>query len=382
MQVKMGHGGTLDPMATGVLILGVGSGTKSLNSFLECTKSYECVVLFGAATDSYDAVGKIVARKDYSHITKEIVEEALGKFRGRIMQKPPIFSALKVNGKKMYEYAREGKELPIEIVERPVEVKELEMVEWMDGETHGFGWPVEEAEKKEKEVVDKVLKLEDEGADTGLGAKRKREEGDDASGPVEQKGILPSPKRVKSSPEPTMSGALPGDNDNADSALKGESTQTAPQPTPTPCPAPACRLRMTVTSGFYVRSLAHDLGAAVGSLALMSSLVRSRQGDFTLGENVLDYDDLEKGEEVWGRQVEIALMDWESKAGERENAQRPSSEARAGPWKGGGSGGRSEEGQGKKRAVVKKSGTSSPKKRRRNSSSPESGAGDSLLLGP
>ena len=70
----MGHGGTLDPMATGVLILGVGNGTKALGSFLECTKSYETVVLFGAATDSYDSEGKIVARAAYDHVTREAVE--------------------------------------------------------------------------------------------------------------------------------------------------------------------------------------------------------------------------------------------------------------------------------------------------------------------
>ena len=114
-QVKMGHGGTLDPLATGVLILGIGSGTKSLPQFLGCTKSYECTVLFGKATDTYDTEGKVVARKGYEHITKDMVEQALAKFRGKIMQKPPIFSALKVNGKKLYEYAREGKEVPIEI---------------------------------------------------------------------------------------------------------------------------------------------------------------------------------------------------------------------------------------------------------------------------
>ena len=67
---------------------------------------------------------------------------------------------------------------------------------------------------------------------------------------------------------------------------------------------------MTVTSGFYVRSLAHDIGLAVGSAALMVSLVRTRQGDFELGKNVLEYEDLAKGEEVWGEKVEGMLSDW------------------------------------------------------------------------
>lgn len=75
---------------------------------------------------------------------------------------------------------------------------------------------------------------------------------------------------------------------------------------------------MTVTSGFYVRSLCHDLGAAVGSLGLMASLVRSRQGEFELGKNVLAYEDLEKGEDRWAPQVQQMLDNWTPKpAGDR-----------------------------------------------------------------
>ncbi|KAK3062176.1 pseudouridine synthase pus4, partial [Teratosphaeriaceae sp. CCFEE 6253] len=141
----MGHGGTLDPLATGVLILGVGAGTKALGSFLACTKSYEAVVLFGVGTDSYDTEGKVVARGAYAHVTREKVEGALGAFRGEIMQRPPIFSALRVQGKRLYEYAREGKEVPVEIQERPVTVGGVEVVEWMDGGGHGYKWPEREA---------------------------------------------------------------------------------------------------------------------------------------------------------------------------------------------------------------------------------------------
>jgi tRNA U55 pseudouridine synthase TruB len=76
---------------------------------------------------------------------------------------------------------------------------------------------------------------------------------------------------------------------------------------------PAAKLRMTVTSGFYVRSLCHDLGAAVGSAALMAELERTRQGDFEVGKNVLEYTDLKKGEKVWGPQVEAMLDEWYKK---------------------------------------------------------------------
>ncbi|KAK3686666.1 pseudouridine synthase pus4 [Vermiconidia calcicola] len=300
LQLKMGHGGTLDPMATGVLILGVGNGTKKLQDFLSCTKSYECVVLFGAATDTYDSVGKVVARKEYEHVTKEKVEAALGKFRGKVMQRPPIFSALRVQGKRLYEYAREGKEVPVEIQERPVEVQSLEMVEWMEGGTHQYHWPREEAEKETKEVVEKVLHLGDEG-----GPKRKRETDDANADEVVDAGAASSPKRSKTSLE---SAETQPNNEQADPT-------TSAQPQKTSCPAPACRLTMTVTSGFYVRTLCHDLGAALSTLGLMASLIRTRQGDFELGKNVLEYEDIDQGEGVWRPKVEEIIEQWQEREG-------------------------------------------------------------------
>jgi tRNA pseudouridine55 synthase len=317
-QVKMGHGGTLDPLATGVLILGIGSGTKSLSDFLGCTKSYEAVLLFGKATDTYDTEGKVVARKAYDHITKDMVEAALRQFRGKIMQKPPIFSALKVNGKKLYEYAREGKEVPIEIEERAVETESLEMVEWMEGGSHEYHWPEVEAEASEKELANKVLHLDGdktpepeaaksvEGEDAAAGEKRKRDE--TVGGGVQQEDA-PESKRTKAEGEPEASSALPENTSD---------TQPAAPAKRTPCPAPAVRLRMTVTSGFYVRSLCQDLGIAVGSLGTMASLVRSRQGEFELGKNVFEYGDLEKGEDHWVPQIQQMLENWTPKpAGER-----------------------------------------------------------------
>ncbi|TKA73395.1 hypothetical protein B0A55_04281 [Friedmanniomyces simplex] len=332
-QVKMGHGGTLDPLATGVLILGVGSGTKALNGFLTCTKSYETVVLFGTATDSYDTEGKVVARKPYAHITKEKVEQALEKFRGEIMQRPPIFSALRVQGKRLYEYAREGKEVPVEIQERPVTVEKLELVEWLDGGSHKSRWPEQEADRAVKGVVEKVLHFgnANEESTTQEGRtveKRKHEEDVDedgtGNGTVTDSQSPPSPKRSKSSPGPVASGALP-ETTTTEEALTNSTQPTseplasAPMPatfSTYPCPAPAVCLRMTVTSGFYVRSLAHDLGAAVGSLGIMADLVRTRQGDFELGKNVLEYAELADGEEVWAPRVSGMLKSWQGEEGD------------------------------------------------------------------
>lgn len=337
LKVKLGHGGTLDPMATGVLVVGVGKGTKLLGRFLECTKSYDCVVLFGAATDSYDAVGKVVSKAPYEHITKEMVEAALSKFRGTIMQKPSIFSALKVDGKKMYEYARAGGEIP-EVKAREVTVESLEMLEWLEPGTHEFTWPKEEVEPEEMKGAESLIKSVASGQEQAPAAddekRRKRSRTEDDDGPDATIIVSESaPKKLRLDEDTAMSGGLPVEESQTEGQDKKhtegeEANQLAtPQPSaetsakpansnPTSKPMPpAARLRMTVTSGFYVRSLCHDLGLAVGSLGLMSSLVRTRQGDYELGENVVEYDDFKKGELVWGPKVEMQL----EKSMEEEN---------------------------------------------------------------
>lgn len=371
----MGHGGTLDPMATGVLILGVGNGTKRLGNFLECTKSYETVVLFGAATDTYDGEGKVVARAAYSHVTREKVEEALNRFRGDIMQKPPVFSALRIQGKRLYEYARAGEEVPVEIQERPVTVDELEVLEWHEGGAHQWHWPTTEAATEEKRVAKKVLKLgerpgmRDDGDATDEeegGVKRKRDDDETVGGAVTDAGVAEKKVKVEQD-EAAVSGALPKVVSTPEPASIAEDASATADASAKakPCPAPAVRLRMTVTSGFYVRSLAHDLGAAVGSLGIMTSLVRTRQGDFALDRdppNVLEYHDLAKGEEVWGPKVEAMLKQWEAGAeGRAEERRRKEVE--------GGKVQRRREGGDWQGAPRRNGGQ--PQKRRRNSSSEE-----------
>ncbi|KAF7955644.1 hypothetical protein EAE96_004570 [Botrytis aclada] len=315
VQVKIGHGGTLDPLATGVLIAGVGKGTKELGNFLLCTKTYETTVLFGAATDTYDKDGKLLKRAPYEHITKEMVEKGLAKYRGKFMQLPPLFSALKMNGKPLYEYAREGKEIPKEIERRPVDVSELELLEWYEGGEHEWKAPTEEAGYAEVNVAAKLWKQERaEPASNGKEAEneraledfesRKRKMGDDQDDLVLEKPAKKAKEEVAEEKEDAMmSGGLSSDKTPVED-------QPIPSKEDTKKGPPAAKIRMTVSSGFYVRSLCHDLGADLGSAGLMTSLVRVRQGQFELGKNVLDYDDLEKGEEVWGPQVEKYLDEW------------------------------------------------------------------------
>ena len=316
LQVKIGHGGTLDPMATGVLILGVGKGTKQLQSFLECTKSYEAIVLFGAATDTYDNLGKVLKRASYEHIDKESVDKVLQQFRGKIMQRPPIYSALRMDGKRLYEYARDGKDIPREIEKRPVEVMELEMIEWLDGRNHNYNILEREAELESRNIAEKVLDLEDSAA-TAVDGKRPCE--GSLSSSMKRKRLLddlrdesvtnkkPTLSQQGTDPSTLMSGGLQIPND--DQPLSETSKSSSPKGSKaTLHRPPAVKLRMTVTSGFYVRSLAHDLGEAVVSLACMSALVRTRQGQFELGRNVLEYEDFEKGEDVWGPKIKSLIQ--------------------------------------------------------------------------
>ena len=329
-------------MATGVLIMGIGKGTKQLQGFLECTKSYEATILFGAATDTYDVLGKVLRRAEYRHVTKEGVEKVLARFRGNIMQRPPIYSALRMEGKRLYEYAREGKEVPREIQERPVKVEELEIIEWLDGGTHALRWPKEEAEVEAKELAEKVLKLDSavnipekavKKEVNGVKRKRELDDVDDISISLKR----PARENEEVDPQTLMSGALqspdeklPNPAESVHSAMADADSDTSSQQTSLPPDKgpPAVKLRMTVTSGFYVRSLSHDLGEAVGSLACMSELVRTRQGDFELGRNVMEYEELDKGEDVWGPQVEKLLEQWEGRNVKPDGNMSPTEDGR------------------------------------------------------
>lgn len=123
---QVGHTGTLDPFAEGVLPICIGKSTR-LIEYLNDDKEYLATVQFGKNTDSYDLDGEITQTFE-KRITREDLEKVLPCFRGEISQKPPIYSAIKVNGKKLYDYARQGE--TIEIKERQVTITKLELVEF------------------------------------------------------------------------------------------------------------------------------------------------------------------------------------------------------------------------------------------------------------
>ncbi|KAG9086198.1 hypothetical protein FRC06_003222 [Ceratobasidium sp. 370] len=219
---KLGQGGTLDPLADGVL---------------------------GCETDSYDSKGARVRLAPYAHLTRDDVEKVLDRFRGEIQQMPPIFSALKMDGKPLYEYARENKPLPRPIEARKCTVHELVLESWIPAATsladtigHQFRWPEKEINDEQREARKRVTEL-----------------------------VLKAEADAHSAEQPAVTNTL---------------RQATPPPTTTddasvPDP-PAFVLRMSVSSGTYVRSIVHDIGVALGSAAHVVTLTRTRQGKYGL----------------------------------------------------------------------------------------------------
>ena len=124
---RLGHGGTLDPEASGLLVVAIGRATKLLRYFLGSDKRYTATITFGSRTNTDDAAGETIATAPYDHITSEAVEQALEKFKGRIQQIPPAFSAIHVDGKRAYKLARKGK--TVEIPPRDVTIYSIQMLE-------------------------------------------------------------------------------------------------------------------------------------------------------------------------------------------------------------------------------------------------------------
>lgn len=128
---RIGHTGTLDPAASGVLPLCIGQATRLVENLQAGTKEYVAEAVFGFETDTGDAVGKVLSTGDAARLLPENVLEILPRFRGELSQTPPIFSALKKQGKKLYELAREGAdESEVEIPTRQVEISRLEMTQF------------------------------------------------------------------------------------------------------------------------------------------------------------------------------------------------------------------------------------------------------------
>ena len=129
-KLKVGHAGTLDPLATGLMILCTGKSTKQIESFQLGEKEYIATLKLGATTPSFDLETEEDSKADYSHVTKEQVKDVLKKFTGDIEQVPPIFSAVKVKGKRAFDYARNGEDVklrPKKIVIKEITVEKFDL---------------------------------------------------------------------------------------------------------------------------------------------------------------------------------------------------------------------------------------------------------------
>lgn len=125
---RVGHAGTLDPMATGVLPVCLGQGTRVVEFLLATAKTYRAQIELGVATDTYDASGRVTRRGDASGVDREQLESALASFLGIIQQTPPMYSAVKYKGQRLYQLARAGVE--VEPKSRPAQIYHLEIEDW------------------------------------------------------------------------------------------------------------------------------------------------------------------------------------------------------------------------------------------------------------
>lgn len=272
--IKVGHGGTLDPMARGVLIIGVGSGTKQLAHFLgNCTKTYEAKAMLGQSTTTGDSEGEVLTRTETEHVTVEKLQQAARKFTGKGKQTPPLFSALKVDGMPLYEYARKGLPLPRAIKARDAVVHEFTVSGPLNTESEYK--PLKLQTDLDGKTLASMLALNLTLNDSELIFSDDFMA--DESVPESEKVTLIRPRML-------------------------------PEDSPPRDKLPVFSLSTTVGLGTYIRSLISDLGRAVELSAHMVYLNRTKQAEYEVGKNtfqVLDF--LERDERLWGPVLKRAL---------------------------------------------------------------------------
>lgn len=251
-QIKVGHGGTLDPMATGVLVVGLNSGCKELGKYLTGSKSYIAEARFGEHYDTLDRTGKLLQRDEGWEEAVKGVPEIIPKFIGEVvMQVPPAFSAIHVNGKRAYEIAR----------------KESETGE--DNKSAGGPAAANDSESAN----------EDATANNDVA---------DANPPVTS--------------DVTSAAVQPQKEASFDIPARPVAIHSI---TYTPLFLPTFRLSVSCGGGCYIRSLIRDIAAEVGTLAHMTELERVKQGIFTTEMCLREWNDLEKIEQAITKAKEL-----------------------------------------------------------------------------
>lgn len=289
-KLKMGHGGTLDPLASGVLVIGVGAGTKKLGDYTNgSVKKYECVGLLGGSTTTGDSEGELLLKTEVDHITKQLLEETKERMLGTLDQTPPIFSALKMDGKRLYEYAREGLPLPRQIKTREVKIVDMDIKDDTLNKEHNYIFLKSEVDENGKTLAEQLANnptLNDHPVP--FSREWKKDHNDDKLLPLEMRIIKDS--------------KIYEDNEYR---------------------APLLHFDATVSSGTYIRSLLSDIGRAVGSSAYMVKLVRWKQAEWDLNKNVFEMDDfLKYGEEIWAPVLEKVLKSKNGDVNVREEMEK------------------------------------------------------------
>jgi tRNA pseudouridine55 synthase len=274
-KLKMGHGGTLDPLASGVLVIGVGSGTKKLGDYTNgSVKKYECVGLLGGSTTTGDSEGELLLKTEINHVTRELLDKARARMIGKLDQTPPIFSALKMDGKRLYEYAREGLALPRQIKSREVEIFDLDIKDDTLSNKHDYVFLKSEVDESGKSLADQL-----------------------ANNPTLNDHTVPFSKswlaKNKNDKELPLPMRIIKDSD----VYENDEYR-----------APLLHFDATVSSGTYIRSLLSDIGRSVGSSSYMVKLVRWKQAEWDLKKNVFELEDFTKyGEEIWAPVLQKVL---------------------------------------------------------------------------
>ena len=304
--MKVGHGGTLDPLASGVLVLGIGRGTSKLQSYLEGDKQYTAMVELGYETTTLDAEGDIVKTLDWNHVTSidSIRDVVVPKFTGKIQQVPPLYSAIRVDGKRLYEIARgedEKKAEDVEIPKRDVEVYKVEVENVLsesvirsgvvDGKRYKDAVKVIEEERKAAAAAAEKAAAEITEADDSPAPENESDSNDAACDTGKKK---KNKKRRKRNDK----------KKNEKKNLFNESTVPTVQYDPnTSFELPNFTLNVSCGGGTYIRSIVRDIGYEMDTCATMTGLVRTKQGPFVL-EDALRREDW-SAEKIYEAMVKI-----------------------------------------------------------------------------
>ncbi|KAJ2704983.1 pseudouridine synthase pus4 [Coemansia sp. IMI 203386] len=239
--LRVGHGGTLDVEAGGLLVIGMGRGCKMLEGFLRGGKSYLADARLGVATDTFDAEGRVTQVAKTEGIGAEEISNELARFSGDIEQMPPVYSAIRVDGRRLYEYARMGQHVPVPLKPRAVHVHSVNLV-WFNNGQHTFGSRVALPAAAAEYYASGTHQWSD-----GVGS------------PVVGDVLL----KYANDPQ-----------------------------------APRFQLAIRSGGGVYIRSLVHDLGQALGSAATMLTLLRLAQGPLRLDRDSINVEDLPYADRV------------------------------------------------------------------------------------